>query len=83
MTLFLPLLNSAGTQAARTANQHASNLSSSNTEIVSSRAQDAVQSGIFPMEVALVVLGCLMATGFLLMWRESQIERRQHQSNPW
>lgn len=76
MTPFLPLLNSAGAQTAGAAKQKTVNLASSHTEAIAGQVRETTASGIFPAEVAFVVLGCLMVTGLLLMMRESRIEKQ-------
>lgn len=76
MTPFLPLLNSAGAQTAGAAKQKTANFASSHADAVSAQVRETTSSGIFPVEVAFVVLGCLMVTGLLLMMRESRIEKQ-------
>ena len=76
MTPFLPLLNTASTATADTAPQAPANIVSDGTEALAARAHETALSGLFPLEVAFVVLGCLMVTGFVLMARESRIENK-------
>jgi len=73
MTPFLKLLNSTAA-ATESSPPELANIASDSSEALAARAQDAVVAGLFPLEVAFVVLGCLMVTGFVLMARESRIE---------
>lgn len=75
MPLFVSLLKSAETKAAATGSSSTANLASSNTEIIAAKAQETAAAGIFPAEVAFVVLGCLMISGVLLLMREAKIEQ--------
>lgn len=50
--------------------------SAMNSDALNARATEAASSGLFPIEVAFVVLGCLMVSGMLLLMRESRIEAR-------
>ena len=76
MTLFHSLLIRAQTESSINDGEPAVLTSASSTEALTRRANEAVASGIFPIEVAFVVLGCLMVTGLLLLMRESRIETR-------
>ena len=78
MPTFLTLLNSSSAQAANVTKQNTANFASSNGEAIAARAHETTAAGIFPLEVAFVVLGCLMVTGFLLMVRESRLERQEY-----
>lgn len=51
-------------------------LAAGGKDIAAARATEAVAAGYFPIEVACIVLGCLILTGFALLARESRIEKR-------
>ncbi|MEM5517953.1 hypothetical protein WNY37_13425 [Henriciella sp. AS95] len=74
MTLFSPLIQTAASSSAAPGSQTA--LISSGQDIINAKAGQAINAGFFPLEVALVVLGCLMVTGVMLLMRESRIEDR-------
>lgn len=76
MTPFLMLLNSMAAATASAAPQEPASVPSASTEALAARAHETAMSGLFPLEVAFVVLGCLMVTGFVLMARESRIENK-------
>ena len=75
MSLILSLTAAAGAQTAR-ATQQASNIAGAQGEVMTERAGHAVASGVLPLSVALAVLGCLVVSAFILLIRESRIERR-------
>ena len=72
MPLFVSLLKSADAKPAATGTNSTANLAASNSDIMAAKAQETAAAGIFPVEVAFVVLGCLMITGVLLLMREAK-----------
>ncbi len=62
--------------AADNARQTVSNLSATSQNALGTNASETINAQIFPVEVAFVILGALMLTGFLLLARESMMERR-------
>ncbi|MGB3624527.1 MAG: hypothetical protein WA989_01780 [Henriciella sp.] len=74
MTLNSVLSQMAADSAGSTI-QHA-NLASGGQDLMGAKASQAVAAGFFPLEVAFVVLACLIVSGFVLLARESRIEKR-------
>lgn len=50
-------------------------LSLGGKDVIAARAQDVAGSSILPLEVLIVLIGALLVSGFLLLLRESRIER--------
>lgn len=76
MTAPLSTLTLFAADAVESTSHAVSNLSSATHNAIGTKAAQTAQSGIFPVETAFIVLGCLLVTGFVLLLRESQIERR-------
>ena len=51
-------------------------LSLAGKDVVGAAASQAAQSSYLPLEVMLVILGSLLVSGFMLLLRESRIEKR-------
>ena len=68
------LQNQLAADGATTEASQAAILAANNDAMVV-RASETLASSIFPMEVAIVVLGCFVVTGFILLMRESRIEK--------
>ena len=77
MTPLSALFDSALSQTQAPVREQAMSVGKANTEVITGRASEATSVGIFPLEVALVVVGCLIVSGFLLLMRESRIEKYQ------
>ncbi|WP_300379243.1 hypothetical protein [Henriciella sp.] len=77
MTLFSKFFSSPLMQAPGLASEQAVPVNTANTEMIAGRASEVVSLGVFPVEVAFVVLGCLIISSFALLIRETRIEQRQ------
>ncbi|WP_084395603.1 hypothetical protein [Henriciella aquimarina] len=75
MPLISTLIHTANAQAANTGPK-ASSLSTAGSDYLAAKANETIVSGVFPLGVAVVVLGCLIVSGFALLVRESRIERQ-------
>lgn len=51
-------------------------LSAGGKDVVGTKAAEAVSSGVFPLEVAFILIGCLLVSGFVLLARESRLEKQ-------
>lgn len=69
-----PIQNQLAADGATTEASHTAILAANNDAMIV-RTSETLTSSIFPMEVAIVVLGCLVVTGFVLLMRESRIEK--------
>lgn len=67
-----PLLAAAGASG-----QTVNSLALAGKDVVGAAASQAASSQHLPLEVTLVVLSGLLVSGFLLLLRESRIEKRQ------
>lgn len=78
MPLFQPLINSSSLQAALQGGSGADRVATTNTEMIVGQASEAISLGVFPVEAAFVILGCLIVSSFALLIRETRIENRQN-----
>lgn len=51
-------------------------LSLGGKDVIAARAQDVAGSSILPLQVLIVLISALLVSGFLLLARESRIERK-------
>ena len=76
MTFALSTAASLILKAAEGSQATVNTLSMAGKDVIGAQASAATEAGFLPIQVAFVVMGCLMVSGFVLLLRESRIEQR-------
>ncbi len=74
--LFSSLIHPALFGASETGRQ--TTIMSAGQDVLGAKAGETMSAGIFPLEVAFIVLGCLVVSGILLLMREARMENREN-----